>query len=1142
MATFTGSITAAADDVYCFSDGTNALVTDGCGVGKWQEYSYSSGLRFQNVTVPYGAIISSATLTFISSWTEQGINLKSKIIGEITNDPDVVSSYTDFWNRVNSARTTNEVLWDISVPWPQDASFTSPNLASVIQDIVNTSGWVSGNAMNLFWLDNGSSVDLAGLESNRGAYCYEVDPSKVPVLNIVYTIVTPGVLDVSISETGDDAGIIYDTAVLSVTGWDHTNIKIGALASSTDAYGAFFRFQNVTIEQYSNVNSATLNLTCNNIGATGAGGIYMQVKAEASDDASQLPAYSEFWVRQRIESWQYFYLFLPAWVVDQEYNFSIDLRSLVQEIINRPGWVSGNSIQFFIEYWSNSFDTWRQVYSYENDPTKAARLHVEYDPPSSLGEFKSRTNNPYSDETYYYNGGTGAFAVYPYFSYGTIGRTGVGINTSYGAYLRWIDVLIPKGSKITSSSVLFRSSESLNSPGVKVKIQGLDADQANVVYTLADWNSFPKTTASVDWNIDEAWNSGTDYESIDISSVLQEIVDRDGWVEGTSLGLFLSDNTSNDSAYRQIGLFDYDARYSPMLQVSFTPPSASSLRRTINSSLDDGWCVEVTTVTGRRNHVWYNGYGGAYSTLQLGRETTSQVGKHIGLKFNDIQIEKGSVVSAAYIALTSYGPGTGTSFNVQISADKSANSSYFTSGYDYVDRKLNKITNSKVAWPIVSDWGWNNTVVTPNLKSIVQEIIDLTDWAEGNSINFMLSYNDTAEGMLRNFVSYDTNLNHDYSAELFVYFTEPTPPSFRISSGADDSMIWIHPTDTSKNGFDVNGDAISFGTQGDLDYHAAFRFQGIRIPQGSTITNAYLTFTSEPGQANIGINVELNIKADSEIDAAAISSFDDFKTRLSRTTTANVDWTVISSWLDDTAHSSIDISSVIQELITNDGWAYGNPILLLVTTKDTNVAGNIRSVYSYDKDKSKQVQLVIDYSSSAYPWKDWLKNEMIPQKDKELGSLNQSVNSVAAQKTKWQHWKAIYEGIQAEATTNLESRLGEKVTSFETYYFPSGTYDSIAVVYGGTYGISNISDWEIHGYLSSSGADDVIYVYESTGWDSDPTIKKSVEDWATTYPLIHNTTWGASRMVINLTTAQGIVTPWRDSTQARNPMLDDYKD
>jgi len=234
----------------------------------------------------------------------------------------------------------------------------------------------------------------------------------------------------------------------------------------------------------------------------------------------------------------------------------------------------------------------------------------------------------------------------------------------------------------------------------------------------------------------------------------------------------------------------------------------------------------------------------------------------------------------------------------------------------------------------------------------------------------------------------------------------------------------------------------------------------------------------------------------------------------------------------------------------------------------------------------------------------WLvdTNYHIKQCDQELNGLNNSVASINASITHWQHWRDIYQGIQGDCKTNLEARIIAKgfvagshqpawqsghsysygafirpttpngyvytaqtpVNPFPPPDYLDGTsggteplwptvigatvvdnditwycYQLATIVFtpGAGYGITNLTAWTVYDNPGSY----VIYVYLGTGWDSDSIIIKAITDWNTMNPLINDSIYGALAMITNLGTALTLVTNWKNSISARNPILEDYE-
>ncbi len=106
--------------------------------------------------------------------------------------------------------------------------------------------------------------------------------------------------------------------------------------------------------------------------------------------------------------------------------------------------------------------------------------------------------------------------------------------------LRFTDVNIPNGSAIYSAYLEF-SCDDPNSEDCSLTIVGEDSDDA-VAFSGSryDVSSRTATTASVSWDVEDWDTSGAIYASVDISSVIEEIVQRPGWSEGNALVLMIS--------------------------------------------------------------------------------------------------------------------------------------------------------------------------------------------------------------------------------------------------------------------------------------------------------------------------------------------------------------------------------------------------------------------------------------------------------------------------------------------------------------------------------------------------------------------------------------------------------------------------
>ena len=134
--------------------------------------------------------------------------------------------------------------------------------------------------------------------------------------------------------------------------------------------------------------------------------------------------------------------------------------------------------------------------------------------------------------------------------------------------LRFQSVSVPQGAAILSAYVQFRADEK-SSTVAALTIEGQAAD-APPTFTGAAFgiSSRPRTAADATWSPDP-WTligeSGPKQRTTDLSSVLQEIVDRAGW-NGGALVLIV---TGNGAGKRTAESFNAGASLAPVLHVEF---------------------------------------------------------------------------------------------------------------------------------------------------------------------------------------------------------------------------------------------------------------------------------------------------------------------------------------------------------------------------------------------------------------------------------------------------------------------------------------------------------------------------------------------------------------------------------------------
>lgn len=148
---------------------------------------YGNGARFQNVTIPAGAIIATAYMTLHCRASGSGAGVKTYFSAEKVDDaPTFADDKAAFLARY--ANNTATVAWDFSTAWTANSNYDSGDFAAVIQTTIDRDGWNSGQDIVLFWEDFDGRSDEGGF---RNAESYDGDSSNPPKLVATYIIQTP---------------------------------------------------------------------------------------------------------------------------------------------------------------------------------------------------------------------------------------------------------------------------------------------------------------------------------------------------------------------------------------------------------------------------------------------------------------------------------------------------------------------------------------------------------------------------------------------------------------------------------------------------------------------------------------------------------------------------------------------------------------------------------------------------------------------------------------------------------------------------------------------------------------------------------------------------------------------------------------
>jgi len=183
----------------------------------------------------------------------------------------------------------------------------------------------------------------------------------------------------------------------------------------------------------------------------------------------------------------------------------------------------------------------------------------------------------------------------------------------------------------------------------------------------------------------------------------------------------------------------------------------------------------------------------------------------------------------------------------------------------------------------------------------------------------------------------------------------------RVAAGEDDSE-----EDVATGAIDLTSSDLEITEEGEpaLNQLVGMRFANVAIPQGATITSAYVQFqvdeTDVPGDNRPGTKF---LRGEAVDDAASFTDAAfDISSRPTTAAEASWDW---PEWLTEDEEGpdqqTSDISAVIQEIVDRSGWASGNALVLIITGSGENAAE------AYDGEPEAAALLHVEFTAGDAP-------------------------------------------------------------------------------------------------------------------------------------------------------------------------------
>ena len=308
----------------------------------------------------------------------------------------------------------------------------------------------------------------------------------------------------------------------------------------------------------------------------------------------------------------------------------------------------------------------------------------------------------------------------------SIGETAAGTKQTVG--LHFEELNIPQGATITSATLEFRS----HADRASVAAYNIYAEQVDDADLFTDTNNDLASRTlgqSVAWN-PAGWLADEDYNSEDISPVIQEIVDRANWCGGNDINVLI-----DGTGQRSIRSYDAWATSAPTLRLNYTtdniPTGGGCMRAPAVSQVSHG----LDDAEERLNGNNYVNTGS--SDLELWKDGWRN--QMIGIRFANLDVPQGAVIESAVIDFTTDRDRSG-SVSLNIAAQAIGDAPQFDSGTRR-DVSNRATTGTTVPWNNLPTAAVGESVSTPDISALVQDVVSRGDWSRGNAAAFIFSGN-----------------------------------------------------------------------------------------------------------------------------------------------------------------------------------------------------------------------------------------------------------------------------------------------------------------------------------------------------------------------------------------------------------------
>ncbi|MEP5766310.1 MAG: VWA domain-containing protein [Halieaceae bacterium] len=466
--------------------------------------------------------------------------------------------------------------------------------------------------------------------------------------------------------------------------------------------------------------------------------------------------------------------------------------------------------------------------------------------------------------------------------------------------LRFAGTLVPDGATITNAFITMKV-DNVGAGGVaEMVITGESGESLVFADLYNNISSRTRTASSVNWDLDNpAGNSFV--VSPSLTPIVQDIVDHVDWQgDGTNVSdmTFIFERRSGSTSVAEHDLQSAGrGDFSPTLTVEY----------------------------------------------YVGPPPSQKVGL-TGLRFQGVNVPKGVTVSSAYIDFTVGQTDSGEATSLAIYGESNDSPAAFSTSNKISTRTK---TTAYSKWDSIESWDTSNqTKTTPDLKDVVQEIVNLTDWCGGDDMAFII---EGTEGLRQ---AWAREANNGLQPVLRVQYDDSTVvPGSSCARATLSRQITNTMDDVEEKGTEISTTSSDYDFDSSTN-HVGLRFADLNLPESTTIEEAYIEFVAKydySGGATIKIEVE------NTGDAAPFTSSNGTVDDRSWGTSTN--WTFSNNWVDVQTYRTSDIKDLVQAAVNHTSWSLGNDMAFRVS----RTSGSSYRADTFDRDPVRAPRLVVKF-------------------------------------------------------------------------------------------------------------------------------------------------------------------------------------